>query len=348
VAGLTAAIAETCQVWALGRPFVAGLMCVGGPISRLAWQRYMRMTTDTFDSLFQRHRREIHVHCYRMLGSFEAAEDVVQETFLRSWDRRPDSGEVRAWLYRVATNACIDQLRRDRRRVPSLAQSFAEVPWLTPYPDRLLDEVAPRDDEPDAVVVTRETIELAFLALIQLLPARQRAVLIMRDVLEFSAAETAEILDTTVPSVTSALQRARATIATQPAREKSLGEHEQELLRQFMDAHERGDIEASVALMREDIRVTMPPFPYFYEGADAVAPLTARAREMGEWRLVATAANRMPAAACYLRKPGDSIHRAFKLDVIRFADDRIAEVTTFGAEAFPAFGLAETLCTTSV
>jgi RNA polymerase sigma-70 factor (ECF subfamily) len=298
------------------------------------------MTTDTFQHLFQRHRREIHVHCYRMLGSFEAAEDVVQETFLRSLQRPPEGGEVRAWLYRVATNACIDQLRRDKRRAPSLDTSFAELPWLTPYPDRLLDEAAPADE----VVVARETIELAFLALIQLLPARQRAVLIMRDVLEFSAAETAEMLEMTVPAVTSALQRARQTIAAHGERRASEpSAREQELLQQFIDAHERGDTEASVALMREDIRVTMPPFPYFYEGIEAVAPLSAQARQMGEWRLIPTGANRMPGAASYLRRPGDTEFRAFKLDVIRFAGDRIAEVTTFGSQAFPAFGLAETL-----
>jgi RNA polymerase sigma-70 factor (ECF subfamily) len=300
------------------------------------------MTPDTFEQLFARHRREIHVHCYRMLGSFEAAEDVVQETFVRCLNHSPE-GEVRAWLYRVATNACIDQLRRDKRRAPSLATSFAEVPWLTPYPDRLLDEVAPRADEPDAVVVARETIELAFVALIQLLPARQRAVLIMRDVLEFSAADTASLLGMTVAAVTSALQRARATLASQPPPSTTLTANEQRLLRQFIDAHERGDTEASVALMREDIRVTMPPFPYFYEGVEAVRPLIARAREMGEWRLVPTAANRMPAAASYLKRRGDSEFRAFKLDVIRVLDGRVAEVTTFGWQGFPAFGLAETL-----
>jgi RNA polymerase sigma-70 factor (TIGR02960 family) len=311
----------------------------------------MGMTTQTestFEALFERHRREIHVHCYRMLGSFEAAEDLVQETFLRSWDKRASFGgelNFRAWLYRIATNACLDTLRREARRVPSLATSYAEVPWLQPYPDLLLDEVAPRDDEPDAVVVARETIELAFLALIQLLPASQRAVVIMRDVLEFSAAETAEVLEMSVPAVTSALQRGRATIAAhgRPARAERISPRERELLQRFIDTHESGDTAASVALMREDIRVTMPPFPYFYNGVDAVAPLVAQAREMGAWRLVATAANRQPAAASYLRRPGDSEFRAFKLDVIRIEDDLIAEVTTFGYQAFPAFGLPETL-----
>lgn len=235
-------------------------------------------------------------------------------------------------------------LRRSSRQLTTM-RSFAEVPWLQPYPDRLLDEVAPRDDEPDAVVVARETIELAFLALIQLLPARQRAVLIMRDVLEFSAAETASMLDMSVPAVTSALQRGRATLAAhgRPPRSERISARERELLERFIDTHERGDTAASVALMREDIRVTMPPFPYFYEGIDAIRPLIARAREMGEWRLVPTAANRQPAAASYLRRPGDTKFRAFKLDVIRIEDELVAEVTTFGYQAFPAFGLPEAL-----
>jgi RNA polymerase sigma-70 factor (TIGR02960 family) len=136
-----------------------------------------------FGALVDRHRRELHVHCYRMLGSFTDAEDVVQETFLRAWRRLDtfDGCMFRAWLYKIATNACLDVIRREQRRVQSLG-SFAEVPWLEPYPDRLLDQAAP-DDEPDAVVVARETIELAFLAAVQVLPPRQRAVLILRDVL---------------------------------------------------------------------------------------------------------------------------------------------------------------------
>ena len=142
-----------------------------------------------FGHLTERHRRELHVHCYRMLGSFEEAEDLVQETFLRAWRSRATFAGgpgLRPWLYRIATNACLDALRRRSRRVTT-ADSLAEVPWLQPYPDRLLDEVAPSEEQPDAVLVSRETIELAFLALIQLLPARQRAVVILRDVLGWSA-----------------------------------------------------------------------------------------------------------------------------------------------------------------
>src|SRR5262245_57137640 len=169
------------------------------------------MSSDTDFSLrAERHRRELHVHCYRMLGSFDEAEDVVQETYLRAWrgrDGLSDDAGMRPWLYKIATNACLDALRRRSRR-PQPAASPAEVPWLQPYPDRLLDEVAPSEEEPDNVLVSRETIELAFLVMIQLLPARQRAVLILRDVLGWPAKETAELLDTSVASANSALQRA--------------------------------------------------------------------------------------------------------------------------------------------
>jgi len=306
-----------------------------------------------FAALAERHRRELHVHCYRMLASFDEAEDLVQETLLRAWRAREtfEGGPAfRAWLYKIATNACLDALRRRSRRVPSVS-SFAELPWLQPYPDRLLDEVAPADAEPDAVVVARETIELTFLAVIQLLPPRQRAVLILRDVLEWSAAETAELLETSVAATNSALQRARATLRDElPERRAEpergeLSETERALLEGFIATHESGDTAAAAALLAEDVRVTMPPLDAVYEGIEAMRPLwrTAFEEGMGDWRLVPTRANRMPAAASYLRAPGETEYRAFKLDVIRVRDDRIAEVTTFGSHLFPAFGLAETL-----
>jgi RNA polymerase sigma-70 factor (TIGR02960 family) len=302
------------------------------------------MTETAFAALVEPHRRELHVHCYRMLGSFEEAEDQVQETLLRAWRSRDSFAGgpgLRAWLYKIATNACLDALR-SRARKP--VQSFADLPWLQPYPDRLLDEMAPSEDEPDAVVVARETIELAYIALIQLLPARQRAVLILRDVLGWPAKETAELLETSVASVNSALQRARATIdEAQPdraARPAPLSEDERALLAGFIDAHERADAEAAVALMREDIRITMPPHPFLYDGIEAIRPLLGPGlREHGEWRLVQTAANRMPAAASYLRAPGDTDFRAFKVDVLRVAGGKIAEITTFDATLFEAFGL---------
>jgi RNA polymerase sigma-70 factor (TIGR02960 family) len=304
-----------------------------------------------FADLTERHRRELHVHCYRMLASFDEAEDAVQETFLRAWRSRDTfdgSSLFRAWLYRIATNVCLDMIRRNSRRVSTL-HSFAEVPWLQPYPDTLLDEAAPTDDEPDAVVVERETIELAFLAAMQLLPPRQRAALIARDVLGWPAIDTATLLETSVPAANSALQRARATMQEHlPARRAdwAAGEsspEERALLASFIDAHERGDAALAISIASQDLRITMPPAPYLFEGLDSIAPLLQNALRDGEWRLLPTIANRMPTAASYLRQPGDSVFRAFKFDVLRIEDGKIAEITTFGAALFPAFGLPPTL-----
>jgi RNA polymerase sigma-70 factor (TIGR02960 family) len=307
-----------------------------------------------FEALTQRHRRELHVHCYRMLAAFDDAEDAVQETFLRAWRHR-DSFEggslFRAWLYRIATNVCLDMIRTRSRRVPEL-RSFAEVPWLQPYPDDLLDEIAPTDDQPDAVVVARETIELAFLAAMQVLPPRQRAALILRDVLGTPATETASILDTTVAAANSALQRARATMqehlpshrldwsASEPSAD------ERALLEGFIDAHERCDAAAAVAIASQDLRITMPPNPFCFDGLEVIAPALETAfgvERDGDWRLVPTMANRMPTAASYLRRPGDTEFRAFKFDVLRIEEGAIAEITTFGPAQFPAFGLPPTL-----
>jgi RNA polymerase sigma-70 factor (TIGR02960 family) len=307
-----------------------------------------------FAALTERHRRELHVHCYRMLASFDEAEDAVQETFLRAWRGRDSfdgSSLFRAWLYRIATNVCLDLLRRSSRHLTTL-HSFAEVPWLQPYPDRLLDEVAPSGDQPDAVVVERETIELAFLAAMQVLPPRQRAALIVRDVLGWPASETAALLETSVAAANSALQRARATMQEHlPARraEWSAGEpsaEERALLGRFIDAHQRCDAAAAVAIAAQDLRITMPPNPFHFEGLEAITPLLERAfgeDRDGDWRLVPTQANRMPTAASYLRRPGDSEFRAFKFDVLRIKDGVIAEITTFGPGLFPAFGLPPTL-----
>ncbi len=304
-----------------------------------------------FAALTERHRRELHVHCYRMLGSFDEAEDLVQETMLRAWRRRDtlESEEwLRAWLYKIATNACLDAIKSRDRRVPSLG-SFRDVPWLQPYPDRLLAEIAPPDEEPAAALVGRETIELTFLAVIQLLPPRQRAVLILCDVLDWPAADSAALLEIGVAAVNSALQRARATLREhlpQGRREDwtapEVSEAERAMLEGFIDAHERGDADAALAMISDDIRVTMPPQPMLFEGRAAMAGLLERAfgPEMeGEWRLVPTRANRHPAAASYLRAHGDDEFRGFKIDVLRVVDGRIAEITTFDAHLFEAFGL---------
>jgi len=223
------------------------------------------------------------------------------------------------------------------------------VPWIQPYPDLLLDAAAPADEQPEAVAIQRETISLAFLAALQVLPPRQRAALIARDVLGWPASETASALGTSVAAANSALQRARATMqshlpprrAEWSAREPSA--QERALLEQFIDAHERLDAGAAVALAARDLRITMPPHPASFDGRDAIRPLMASAAAMGEWRVLAVAANRMPAAAGYLRRPGDTRFRAFKLDVMRMEAGLIAEVTVFSAELFPAFGLPSTL-----
>jgi RNA polymerase sigma-70 factor (TIGR02960 family) len=306
-----------------------------------------------FATLTERHRRELHVHCYRMLASFDDAEDAVQETFLRAWRSRDrfDGAHARAWLYRIATNVCLDALRQRSRQLTRL-QSFAEVPWLQPYPDRLLDEVAPSDEQPDSVAVERETIELAFVAALQVLPPRQRAAFVARDVLGWPAAETASLLDTSVAAANSALQRARSTMQEHlPSRRaewsgRELSAEERNVLDRFIDAHERRDTAAAIAIAAQDVRVTMPPDMLVFDGLDTVTPLMERAfgpDRDGDWRLVPTRANRMPTAASYLCRPGDTVFRAFKFDLLRVEAGSIVEITTFGSALFPAFGLPPTL-----
>jgi RNA polymerase sigma-70 factor (TIGR02960 family) len=300
----------------------------------------------SFSRVVEQHRRELHVHCYRMLASFHEAEDAVQETFLRAWrslDTFGGDSLFRAWLYRIATNVCLDQLRRRGRQTPT-----GEVAWLEPYPDRLLDEV----EQPDTRAVERETIELAFLAALQVLPPKQRAALICRDVLGWPASETADLLDMTVAAANSALQRARATMQEHlPARRsewtvREPSADERALLARFIDAHERCDAAAALAIASEDIRITMPPYPHRFEGMPGMTELLERAfgvEREGDWRLVPTTANRLPAAVSYLRRTGDSEFRIFKLDVLRIVDGNIAEITTFGGTQIDAFDLPPVL-----
>src|SRR5439155_13016961 len=318
-----------------------------------------------FAALFERHRAELRGHCYRMLGSFEDSEDLVQETFLRAWRKRASFGSdgrssFRAWLYRIATNACLDVLRSRPRRVlpPDVAAAGdpaappsppADLPWLQPYPDRLLEPISPAEDEPGAVVVARETIELAFIAAIQHLPPRQRAVLILRGVLGWSAKETGSLLEVSVASVNSALQRARATLRdrlgerrTEWARSSEPSEEERELLQRYVDAHERADADALAQLLREDARLTMPPHPVWYAGRKAILIASEKGfePEFGRLRSLAAAANPQPAAAHSVPPPGASEYRPLALDVLRIDGGRIAEITSFvSPELFPAFGL---------
>lgn len=313
-----------------------------------------------FAVLTTRYRRELHVHCYRMLGSFDDAEDHVQETFLRAWRKRAQyegRSTYRAWLYRIATNVCLETLRRAPR--PTTATPidggrtlppYADLPWLQPYPDTFLDRSGSADTEPDAIVVAKETIELAFLAAIQLLPPRQRAVLILRDVLAFSANETASLLEETVPGVNSALQRARATMRRHrdagafegPASAPS--ETELELLAKYMHAHEQAQPSVVIELLRADARLTISPLGLCWDGRAEITPtFVANMTLLGEFRCVATRANHQPAVAAYLCAWGETDYRAFSLTVLGIQDGEIIDLATFARpDLFPAFGLALT------
>jgi RNA polymerase sigma-70 factor (ECF subfamily) len=318
-----------------------------------------------FTHLVEPHRRELQVHCYRMLGSFDEAEDMVQETFLRAWRKRETfagRSTFRAWLYRIATNACLDFLARHPRSprqrqgsttAPGMAAS-AEIPWLQPYPDHLLEPAAPGDAEPDAMVVAKETIELAFLVAIQHLPPRQRAVLITRDVLGWPASETAALLDMSVAAVKSALQRARPALRahlhprrTQWTPAAAPTAEERALVQRFVDATERADMTALASVLHEDAFQTMPPDPEIFEGREAIIAMWAAAMvgpdAWGDWRVVTTRANRQPAIANYFRRPGEQAYQASNLDVLRIEGGLVAEVTTFDTHLFPAFGLPLTL-----
>ncbi|XVS67272.1 RNA polymerase subunit sigma-70 [Actinosynnema sp. CA-299493] len=307
-----------------------------------------RMTVD-FTRETERHRHELRVHCYRLLGSFDEAEDLVQETFLKAWRARDTfegRSSFRAWLYRIATNACFDVINRRPAHGVTEQVPVADVPWLQPFPDALLDA------EPHAEVVARETIELAFLAAVQHLPAKQRAVLVLRDVLGWPASETAALLEDTVPAVNSALQRARVTMRKHLPQRRAdwSGEpnpKEKAVVRKLVEATERCDMDLMAAALREDVTWTMPPQPEWHLGRDAVVEISASVMvgpgAFGEWKVVETRANRQPALANYARKPGEEHFRPVALDVLRIEDGAIAEITTFPSALFPLFGLPATL-----
>lgn len=304
-----------------------------------------------FAGLVERHRRELHVHCYRMLGSFEDAEDTVQETFLRAWRRRETyegRSTFRAWLYRIATNACLDLLERCR---PEPAAG-GEVPWLQPYPDRLLDEVsADGADEPEAVAVARETIELAYLVAVQHLAPRPRAVLILRDVLGWRAKEVAEFLGDSVNSVNSALQRARAGLREHlPAERQDWtgGEEDagtRDLVRRFTEASVATDIPALTAMLRDDVRCSMPPTPGLAVGRDAVVNswIEDGYEGMKGLRPLPTAVNRQPAVAYYLWREAENAYLPLTIDVLRVTGGAITEITIFDGDQFPHLGLPDRL-----
>jgi RNA polymerase sigma-70 factor, ECF subfamily len=316
-----------------------------------------------FNTLAQRHRRELLIHCYRMLGSLHDAEDAVQDALLRAWKYRESLKEgapVRPWLYRVATNVCLDAIGQDPRRSALAAKSSAEsagaplapaeVTWFQPIPDAFLEPTLLRDSEPESVVLTRETIEIAFLTAIQLLTPQQRAVLILRDVLDWSAKETAELLEVSVAAANSALQRARDTLrARLPPRKPEwpagvdASAAERELLRRYVEACEKADIGAFVPLIREDAVSRMPPQPEVTLGRDAILKLFTDAgfgtAAFGDLRCVVTRANRQPAVAVYVLQSGDTTYRAMALDVLHIEEGIVSEIVTFGPEVFSTFAL---------
>ena len=323
------------------------------------------MVTDTMDetefaALTEQHRRELRVHCYRFLGSLDEAEDLVQETFLRAWrgrDQYAGRASVRAWLYKIATNACLDFLDRTPRAVPDVGlpvasephlapRPAAAVPWLQPCPDDLLD-----------ATIARETVELAFLAAVQYLSPRQRAVLILRDVVGWSAKETASALNTTPASVDSSLRRARAELREQlPSRRtewrvEASGE-ERAVVERYIAAITAGDDQAIAKVLREDVRCShqsgagghVGAEPTWYGGLATVlegwAPVLHGPSSM-ELRMVPARANGRPAVATYLRH--DGTFHAFGLNALLVVDGRVAEVTTFAPGVFGRFGLPDVL-----
>jgi RNA polymerase sigma-70 factor, ECF subfamily len=337
---------------------------VSGPEGPDIVQTVRHGTEDAFGRLVERHRRELQVHCYRMLGSLFESEDMVQETFLRAWRNRESfegRSTLRAWLYRIATNACLDVIRKRPRRVlpydvapaTDLAGDLPAptlVASIEPYPDFLLEPVAPSGDDPVASVVAKETIELAFLAAIQHLPPIQRAVLILRDVIGWTANDTAEVLGTSVAAVKSALQRSRSTMRERlPQQRADWGSltqpnaEEQALLERYMLAHEQGDTVALAGMLREDVRVAFPPTSLWCEGRDTFVEGSHKHAAVGEYRFVATRANMQPATAIYLRRPGDTKFRPLVLEVLRFVDGQIAEIIDFEASLFPSFALPAAL-----
>lgn len=310
-----------------------------------------------FAAAVEPHRRELLVHCYRMVGSYDDAEDLVQETLLKAWRARDDfagRSTFRAWLYRIASNVCLDHLRRHARRplryepIPGMDHGDGDAPdkypWLQPFPET-----------PDVAAESRETLELVFLTALQHLPPQQRAVLMYRDVLDFSAAATAEQLDLSVAAVNSALQRARPALrAHLPAqrskwRATEISPQEKEVLDQYVRIAATGDVDAMADLLAADAVLTMPPNPFWFVSRAAIINFVRPTFDpdspmyFGEWRHVETRANGQPAAAGYVRRPGTSVFRPQNLDVLRVVDGRIVEITTFEPHLFPAFGLPRVL-----
>jgi len=332
-------------------------------VSEAALSRARAGDQSAFRELVEPYRRELHLHCYRILGSLQDAEDVVQETLLAAWRGLrgfEERSSLRAWLYRIATNRCLNALRdrtRRPREVPPMAEPpkptrVAEPMWLDPYPDVLLEGVADSAPGPDARYEARESVGLAFAAALQHLPPRQRAALVLREVLGFRTSEVADMLETSEGSVKGALQRARATLdqRVEAGRREQAplpgSARERELVGRFAAAVERGDTAGVISLLTDDAWLTMPPQPYEYQGAHAIARFLAERadRRGGNLRLVPTRANGQPAFGCYLPDPQAPIARAYGLMVLTLSDQRVSAITWFGERSlFAPFGLPRAL-----
>lgn len=309
----------------------------------------MALVTSEFDALAAEHWRALHLHCYRMLGSYHDAEEATQEALLRAW-RKIDTFEGRApirhWLYRIATTTCLNMIT-SRGRQPGTG--FAEVTWLQPYPDELLDQLPADDPDPAAIAENRETVKLAFIAALQALPATQRAMLILRDVLAWPATEVAELLETSVAAVNSGLQRARSSLpvtAAPGATEKRLTDRDREVAQRFVAAWNRSDITALAALLREDAILRMPPERVEIQGAQAVTRFFATVPAGGTldlFRLAMVAANGCPAVAAYL-PDHTGMWMPYGLMVLETDGALITAITGFPQPSlFPPFGLPDQL-----
>jgi RNA polymerase sigma-70 factor (TIGR02960 family) len=321
---------------------------------------------EAFRELTDPYRHELQVHCYRILGSVQDAEDMLQETLLAAWrglDGFEERASMRAWLYKIATNRCLNALRDAGRRPKAAAGAgFLSPPpeptrrgeplWLQPYPDTLLDDVADAAPGPEARYESREAVALAFVAGLQRLPPRQRAVLVLRDVLGYPAAEAAQMLETSEVSVNSALQRARATLGGQlpsSGRDRApapRSPREREIVGRFVDAFEAADIDQLVGLLTDDAWMTMPPEPLEYQGPAAIAGFYLSRTWWGvrPVKLVPTRANGQPAFGYYLQDAHTPIAHANGLIVLTLTEDKVSAITRFGDNGlFPHFGLPRTL-----
>jgi RNA polymerase sigma-70 factor (ECF subfamily) len=331
-------------------------------VTNQALERARAGEEDAFRELTNPYRRELQVHIYRIVGSVQDAEDLLQETLLAAWrglDAFEERGSVRAWLYRIATNRALDAFRAVRRRPEGLQQMtempeptrYGEAIWLEPYPDALLEGIPDQAPGPEARYETKEAIELGFIVGLQHLSPPQRAVLVLRDVLGYSAEDAAEMLQTTSQSVNSLLRRARAAFESRlPAvgRERAPvpdSKRERDTVGRFADAIQTGDIEGVVAILTDDAWLTMPPEPYEYQGPAAIgAFLRDRTIRRGAPILVPTRANRQPAFGVYFPTPQTEIARLYAMLVLTLEGGKISAITWFGGNnAFPHFGLPRTL-----